>query len=128
MWWRRPRPRLPDAGVQSADEVRLQAKSLVQYSALRRRQNQELRRFLYKNLYFNPVVDEPHIRARRVLEELFHHYLEHHSELGTLARKRARKDGWPRAICDYLAGMTDRYAMLEHQRLLESRRVRELES
>ena len=34
-----------------------------------------------------------------------------------LARKRARKDGWRRAVCDYLACMTDRYALLEYQRL-----------
>jgi len=31
-----------------------------------------------------------------------------------MARKRARRDGWPRAICDYLSGMTDRYAIQEH--------------
>ena len=106
------------AGVMSADDVRLQPKPLVQYSPKRRELNLELRRFLYKNLYYNAVVNEPHIRARQVLEELFHYYCRHHGAIGTQARKRARRDGWPRAVCDYLAGMTDRYAMLEHQRLL----------
>ncbi len=105
------------AGVSSADEVRLQPKLLVQYSSSRRELNLELRNFLYKNLYYNPVVNEPHIRARQILQELFHFYFKHHSEIGTMARKRARRDGWPRAICDYLSGMTDRYAILEHQRL-----------
>jgi dGTPase len=105
------------AGVATADEVRLQSKPLVRYSPERRKLNLELRRFLYRNLYFNPVVNEPHLRARRILQELFAHYLEHHGEIGGQARKRARRDGWPRAICDYLAGMTDRYAMLEHQRI-----------
>ena len=105
------------AGVTSADEVRLQPKSLVQYSEARRELNLELRNFLYKNLYNNPVVNEPHIRARQILEELFDFYCKHHSAIGTMARKRARRDGWPRAICDYLSGMTDRYAILEHQRL-----------
>jgi dGTPase len=80
--------------------------------------NTELSRFLYKNLYYNPEVNRPHIRARQVLEELFRFYLEHHAEIGAQARKRARRDGWPRAVCDYLAGMTDRYALVEHQRLL----------
>src|SRR5438034_2616652 len=106
------------AGVSSSDEVRLQPKPLVQYSQTRRELNLELRSFLYKNLYYNPVVNEPHIRARQILEELFHYYWEHHPELGAMARKRARRDGWARAICDYLAGMTDRYALLEHQRLI----------
>jgi dGTPase len=107
-----------DSGVTSADAVRLQPTSLVQYSPDRRKLNLELRNFLYKNLYYNPTVNEPHIRARRILEELFHYYTDHHAAVGTLARQRARRDGWPRAICDYLAGMTDRYAIKEHQRLV----------
>jgi dGTPase len=111
------------ARVNSADDVRLQPGPLVQYSPERRRQNRQLRHFLYRNLYFNPVVNEPHVRARRILEELFEHYLEHPKELGTLTRKRARSDGWHRVICDYLAGMTDRYALLEHQRLFGSEAV-----
>jgi dGTPase len=106
-----------DAGVASADEVRLQSRRLVRYSPRRLALNQELRKFLYKNLYFNPAVNGPHLRSRRILEELFQRYLEDHRQVGNLARKRARRDGWPRAICDYLAGMTDRYAILEHQRL-----------
>ena len=50
------------AGVRSADDVRRCAKPLVQYSAGRRKLNLELRRYLYKNLYYNPVVNEPHLR------------------------------------------------------------------
>jgi dGTPase len=107
-----------DAGVTSADAVRLQPRPLVHYSPERRKLNLELRDFLYKNLYYNPTVNEPHIRARRILEELFQYYTNHHTAVGTLARQRARRDGWPRAICDYLAGMTDRYAIKEYQRLL----------
>ena len=110
--------RLASAGVKSADEVRRQPRPLVQYSAARRELNQELRKYLYANLYFNPVVHEPNVRAVKLLEELFHHLLAHPREVGEQSRKRARKCGWPRAVCDYLAGMTDRYAMQEHERLL----------
>ena len=110
------------AGVTSADEVRREPKPLVGFSRDRRQLNLELRRFLYKNLYYNPEVNRPHIRARQILEELFQFFMEHHGELGGQARKRARRDGWPRAICDYLAGMTDRYAILEHERLLGAAR------
>jgi dGTPase len=105
------------AGVASADDVRLQSRRLVRYSPRRQALNLELRKFLYKNLYYNPVVNEPHLRSRRILEELFQRYHQDHQQVGGLARKRARRDGWSRAICDYLAGMTDRYAILEHQRL-----------
>ncbi len=105
------------AGVNSADAVRLCSKPLIQYSPERKKLNQELRRYLYKNLYFNPVVNAPHLRAKQLLKDLFNYYLKHPAEIGEQARKRARKVGRYRAICDYLAGMTDRYAMLDYQRL-----------
>ena len=109
--------RIADTGVQSADEVRLQAKGLVQHSPKRRVQNLELREYLYANLYYNPVVHQPNVRAVRMLEQLFNHFIEHPEQLGALSRKRIRKEGLHRAVCDYLAGMTDRYAIMEHQRL-----------
>ena len=105
------------AGVRSADEVRLWPKTLVQHSSPRRGLNLELRRYLYRNLYYNPVVNEPHIRANRFLKDLFNHYLKHPAEIGEQSRKRIRRAGLHRAVCDYLAGMTDRYVMLEYERL-----------
>jgi dGTP triphosphohydrolase len=51
-----------------------------------------------------------------MLEELFHHLLKHRNANDEWTRKQARKEGWPRAVCDYLAGMTDRFAMDEHRR------------
>ena len=109
--------RLQDSGVQSADDVRLQPRALVQYSPRRRELNLELRNYLYDNLYYNPIVHEPNQRAVRMMEQLFHYYLKYPEEVGAQSRKRARKEGLPRAVCDYIAGMTDRYVMQEHQRL-----------
>lgn len=105
------------AGVQSADEVRLWPKVLVQYSPARRKLNIELRRYLYRNLYYNEVVNEPHLRAKQLLKDLFAYYLRHPREIGEHSRERIRRLGRYRAVCDYLAGMTDRYAMQEHQRI-----------
>lgn len=109
--------RLRRAGIESVEDVRQHPRALVGYSPQRRRQNAALRKYLYQNLYFNPVVHEPNLRAVRLLEELFHYYVEHPQQLGALSRKRVRKEGVHRAVCDYLSGMTDRYALLEHQRL-----------
>jgi dGTPase len=106
------------AGVKSADDVRLCAKALIQYSPSRRKLNIELCRYLYQNLYFSPTVDRPHLRTRQFLKDLFAFYLKHPEEIGEQARKRARKVGRHRAVCDYIAGMTDRYAIQEHQRLI----------
>ena len=105
-------------GARSADEVRSRPQALVQYSPKRRGLNLELRDYLYDNVYSSPLVHEPNVRAVRMLEQLFLYYLDHAPEVGEQARRRARKAGWRRAVCDYLAGMTDRYAILEHQRLL----------
>lgn len=109
-----------DSGVQSADEVRLRARPLIQHSPERRALNLELRRYLYKNLYYNPVVHTPNRRAVQLLEKLFEFYIANPSEIrGESSRKRIRKIGLHRAVCDYLAGMTDRYVMQEHARLFE---------
>ena len=81
--------RIQDAGVTSADGVRLHPKTLVQYSRERRKQNLELRDYLYQNLYFNPEVHEPNLRAVRMLEELFQYYHSHREEIGEHSRRRA---------------------------------------
>lgn len=105
------------ARVQSADDVRRQATRLIRYSPARHRLNLELRTYLYRNVYYNPEVHEPNRRAVRMLEELFRFFVAHPGQLDHSPRKQARREGWPRAVCDYLAGMTDRYAIQEHQRL-----------
>jgi dGTPase len=105
------------SGVKTADDVRQHPRPLVQHSRKRRGLNAELRAYLYKNLYFNPAVMEPNRRAGEMLAELFRYFMLHPLEIGASSRKRARKAGWPRAICDYISGMTDRYTILEHQRL-----------
>jgi dGTPase len=105
------------AKVNSSDAVRLCAKPLIAYSPKRRALNLELRNYLYKNLYYNPIVHQPNLRAVKLLGELFHYYLKHPKEIGESSRRRLKKIGLRRAVCDYLAGMTDRYVMLEYKRI-----------
>lgn len=105
--------------VRDADDVRRLARPLIRYSPERRLANRALRRYLYRNLYNNPVVREPNRRAIRMLEALFAWFLEHPEQMGEGARRRLERDGPHRAVCDYLAGMTDRYALLAHQRTAE---------
>jgi len=111
--------RLQRLKISSVQDVRENRSRLVSYSPSRKKQNQELRRYLYKNLYYNPKVHEPNLKAVRMLAELFDFFLHHPDEIGAQARRRMPQEGVHRSICDYLAGMTDRYAILEHQRLLE---------
>jgi dGTPase len=105
------------ACVRSADDVRLCAKPLIAYSFKRRALNLELRNYLYRNLYYNPVVHRPNLRAVKMLGLLFNYYLKHPGEIGESAQKRLKKTGLRRTVCDYIAGMTDRYVMLESKRV-----------
>lgn len=109
---------IAEAGVASADEVRAQAKPLVAYSANRHEANLKLRAYLYENLYYNDVVHEPHARATKLLGELFHHYEQHPEAMGEFVQSLIPVHGLQRAICDHLACMTDRFVILEHERLL----------
>ena len=106
-----------DSKVLTPEDVRRKAEPLVGHSPRRRRLNLELRSFLLQNLYSNPVVFGLNDRAGTMLADLFQYYMEHPTEIGTSSKKRAKRTGWLRAICYYLSGMTDRYAILEHQRL-----------
>ena len=109
------------AKVASADEVRQHAKPLIAYSRPLLKANQQLRRFLYKNLYYHPRVAGANDRACEMLRDVFEAYLKQPNLLGNATSRRIKKDGLHRTVCDYLAGMTDRYLLDEHARLFTPR-------
>ena len=111
---------IAEARVASADEVRQQKNGLVAYSPARREANLQLRAYLYKNLYFNEVVSEPHKRATRLLGELFRHYQTHPEAMGPFAQAMIAEHGLERSICDHLACMSDHTVIREHERLLNA--------
>ena len=77
-------------------------------------QSAELKRFLRHNLYRHPQVVETTDRARRVVVDL---YAAYSGDPATLPPSVARHAKPHRAIADYIAGMTDRFALREHHRL-----------
>ncbi|MFZ1218702.1 MAG: deoxyguanosinetriphosphate triphosphohydrolase, partial [Chthoniobacterales bacterium] len=111
---------LAKSGVSSADEVRSQPIPLISYSDGLFEANRELRRFLYKNVYYHPRVAEVNRRACEMLRAVFEAYVLAPNLLGDAATKRIESEGLHRTICDYIAGMTDRYLLEEHARLRES--------
>jgi dGTPase len=113
--------RLAAAQVRSADDVRRQSRPLVQFSPHRRDLNRELRAYLYAHLYNCRAVHGPNAQAVDMLRQLFRFYVAHPETLGEQARKRVPVHGLQRATCDYLAGMTDRYALQEYARLIGRR-------
>jgi dGTPase len=105
------------AGMQSADDVRKQPEPLVRYSKELGEANRALREFLYANVYYHPRVAEVNRRACEMLRKVFESYVADPTQLGAAATKRIEQEGLHRTICDYVAGMTDRYLMEEHARI-----------
>jgi dGTPase len=97
--------------------VRRQETPLIRYSDARLEANQELRRFLYKNVYYHPRVAEVNQRACEMLRAVFEAYVRTPGLLGEAATKRIESEGLHRTVCDYIAGMTDRYLLEEYARL-----------
>lgn len=107
------RDRLAAAGVDDVEAVRSRA-PLVAFSATMREESQVLKTFLLRNLYRHPRVVETTGRARKVVADLFETYMQRPDEL---PEAHARHPNRARAVADYIAGMTDRFAIREHERL-----------
>jgi dGTPase len=99
----------------SIEDVR-HAPPLIAFSARIRKESDELKRFLRENLYRHYRVVRMSGKARRIVADLFAALLADNRLLPPEFQERAREDA-PRAIADYIAGMTDRYAIREHRRL-----------
>jgi dGTPase len=107
------RARLAEHMPLNADEAR-RCPPLVRFSQPMREASTQLKRFLFKELYRHPQVNDTTARAKQVLIELFHAYL---GQPKAMPADFAHRDDLPRAVADYIAGMTDRFAMREHERL-----------
>lgn len=105
------------SGVETLDDVR-QAGRLVGFSEAMHASLQPLRRFLRENLYWHFRVLREMAKAKRVIADLFEAFMSDPRLLPPQYQRRADDDK-ARAIADYIAGMTDRYAMKEHHRLFD---------
>ncbi|TET16732.1 MAG: deoxyguanosinetriphosphate triphosphohydrolase [Candidatus Cloacimonadota bacterium] len=92
---------------------------IISFSKHMTENNRVLKDFLYKELYRNYRVVKMADKAKRFIEDLFEVYVNNPAQLQPDFYKRIKKDGKERVICDYIAGMTDRYAQDEYNRLFE---------
>ncbi|MCH5278311.1 MAG: deoxyguanosinetriphosphate triphosphohydrolase [Christensenellaceae bacterium] len=77
----------------------------------------KLRTFLFDNLYYNPIAKAEERKAESVIESLYRHYLAHVDDLPDEFTKYIDEDGAERVAADYIACMTDRYAVRDYKRL-----------
>ena len=112
---------IADANPKNTDDVRKQPAPLIRYSEQLHKANAALRKFLYANVYYHPRVAEVNERACEMLEKVFESYVADPGQLGEVATRRLEQEGLHRTVCDYVAGMTDRYLMEEYARLTGER-------
>ncbi len=113
------RANLIQAGISSVDQVRQQPANLIMFSPETKAMNRELKTFLYQNLYSHYKVERMRIKAERFLTMLFESYIENPTLLPSSYQDKYAESGRERVVCDYIAGMTDRYALDEYKRLFE---------
>ena len=114
------RRNIADAQLTCADDVRRLGRPLVSFSADMQANDKGLKEFLYKNMYRHKAVNRMADDARRVVADLFGAYLDDPSALPDEWRGRTGSEDravTARVVADFIAGMTDRYALEEHKRL-----------
>jgi dGTPase len=110
---------LRDARADSLEAVRGAGKRLVAYSPEMAARVRELKEFLLANLYRHYRVVRMGDKAGRIVRDLFQTYTAEPLQLPPRYQRRIEKDGLHRVVCDYIAGMTDRFALDEHRKLFD---------
>ena len=113
--------RLRADGIETLADVRRVKPRLVDFSSTMTERNRELKNFLYDRLYTHHRVTRMTQKADRIMTALFEVYMAEPRQLPPHVVRRAREDEepMPRVIADYIAGMTDRFALEEYKKLFD---------
>ena len=112
--------RLKESSAQSPLDLQKLSYNVIGFSEEMSRRNRELKDFLYNKMYRHYRVVRMQVKAERIIEDLFNAYQEEQSTLPNQFQAIVEQRGLERTICDYIAGMTDRYAIEEHQKLFNA--------
>ncbi len=104
-------------GIKKVSQVRKYPNKIILFSSSMQSKRLDLREFLLKNLYNHYRVRRMSDKAKRFIAELFNVYIDKPEQLPPGDQKRVKSYGLHRAVCDYIAGMTDRYALDEYKKL-----------
>lgn len=111
--------RLGEAKADSVEAIQRLPHNVVGPSDAFVTMNRQLKNFLFQYMYQHYRVVRMQVKAARVMEDLFTAYTDHPEVLSTEVQGRAMDAGLYRTVCDYVAGMTDRFALQEHDRLFD---------
>jgi len=111
--------RLQTVNARSVGDIRSLPENIVGFPAEMEEHNRALKDFLYQNLYRHYRVMRMAAKASRFIQELLTAYVAQPIQLPTEIQARIPEEGLYRVVCDYIAGMTDRYALDEYRKLFE---------
>ncbi len=111
--------RLKADGIASADEARRAGRAMFAFSEPMAAAERDIKTFLFGRMYRHPQVNRMRADADRIVRALFGAYVERPREAPAFWAARAEVIGPERAAADYLAGMTDRFALAEYRRLFD---------
>jgi dGTPase len=111
--------RIFDSRANSLNELQGLSFNVIGLSEDNNRRNRKLKDFLYNHLYRHPRVIRMQVKAERIISDLYDAYLAEPSILPHHVQSLVERRGLERTICDYIAGMTDRYAIEEHTKLFD---------
>ena len=108
--------RVNEARIQTVDDVRRHPERLAAFSPEAESERRQNKNFLYENLYFSPSLADEKDDAERVVSELFAFWMANPNLLPHQYQEKARGEGLPRVICDYIAGMTDPFILEQYEK------------
>lgn len=108
--------RVRENNVRSVEQLQRMSFNVIGFSEELHRRNRQLKDFLYVNLYRHPRVVRMAVKAEHIITDLFNSYRAEPETLPKHIQNVIEQRGLERVICDYIAGMTDRYAVEEHQK------------
>ena len=110
---------ISESHITSVDELQRLPYNVVCFSEVMSRRNRQLKDFLYKNLYRHYRVIRMAVKAENTITKLFNAYCSEPAMLPDNIQKLIDEKGLEQTVCDYIAGMTDRYAIEEFQKIFE---------
>src|SRR5581483_10085968 len=113
---RNTQKRLTGASIRTLEDIRHHAERLAAFSPEVESERKQSKDFLYENLYFSPSLADEKQEAERVIADLFGYWMEHPEALPRNYQEKAKEEGLPRTICDYIAGMTDPFILEQYDK------------
>jgi dGTPase len=105
--------------IKTLEDVRNAGEDIVRFSDVVKKMNSQLRSFLFDKMYRHYRMIRMGDKARRIVTRLFEVYLENSDQLPPSFRDRLKDEDKMQLICDYIAGMTDRFALQEYKKLFD---------